>query len=97
MKKFTYAIFTIVLPLGLGVGLCLFLCPDVWFIKIWMKFIGTHRQRIQYGYIGRFIRNYLLDFLWAYALANSVWLIDGENKQPIFFNVLNLRFRLMHR
>ena len=85
-SKDRFIILNIVLPIVVGGIIYYFLSPQVIFVKrideIW-EF--PHRQAIVLvnRTFLRFIRNYLMDFLWAYALTFSIFYIWGNNAAGI--------------
>lgn len=74
-KKILYIIVNIFLPLLLGAILYFLFCPSVWFVKVFYSVLEVNVNidlNILDRVFVRFLRNYLFDFLWAYALTSSV-------------------------
>ena len=78
---------SIVLSLAAGAVLYYMLCPDVIFVKYIDSLLSIERQpqpALAAGTAVRLVRNYLLDFLWAYSLALSVTLILSGTRGQYF-------------
>lgn len=77
-NKGIWGLVTIIIPLLIGGIFYYIFCPDVWFVKI-VDYYTNLNLHIQYDIYKNifvaFLRNYLLDYLWAYAFANALYLI----------------------
>ena len=81
-KLIKVGILFVVLPLSLGGILYYLLCPDVFFVRHVDSFLGIYRFSDSlsiFPTLSRFLRNYFFDFIWAFALTNSLYLILGNN------------------
>ncbi len=71
-----------ILPLFIGILIYFITSPDVIFVKASVPIFGmiTHREYIleDNGWI-RFIRNYMPDILWAYALVFVLYFVLGNS------------------
>lgn len=80
--KKLHSILNAVIPLIVGAMIYYFLSPDVKFVKFIDEIIGkgVHFPSLLEDYfVVKFIRFYLLDMLWGYALVFSLSLILGNN------------------
>ena len=81
-KNIAFLIINILVPLLLGTLNYYFISPDVIFVKRIDTFIGNgiHFNNIDNKlWIIKFVRNYLLDMLWGYALVFALKLIFNNN------------------
>jgi len=80
--KLCVLIYNIVLPLGIGFGCYYLFFPEAAFVKIIDSCLGGGLHlAIPYAdfIVIRLIRNYLMDFLWSYALTFSLfWMMDNN-------------------
>lgn len=68
--------FNIIIPLLCGGLVYLISSPDVIFVNIINTHIKTITPIVSFNsVVGRFLRNYLLDILWAYALVFAIYFI----------------------
>jgi hypothetical protein len=84
----------IIIPICLGAGIYYLISPDVIFVKQIDYFIGCsfHVSITNVNpAIIRFIRNYLLDMLWGYALVFTVFYLLG-NKAAVLWNAFIISF-----
>lgn len=82
MKKSVFIALNIIIPLVIGSVLYYVMSPDTIFVKIidWIINREIHRPTILLrNGIHRFLRFYLLDMCWAYALTFSLHTILGNN------------------
>lgn len=82
-KKAKLIFLTILGPLFFGAIFYYVCCPDVFFVKSVDRVtnLSFHIPRyIANKAVIRFLRNYLLDLIWAFALANAVHLIYWDSK-----------------
>lgn len=85
-KDIAFSVINILVPLIIGAIIYYFISPNVIFVKIIDDFIGIRNQLTDidlYSVLFRFIRNYFLDMLWAYALVFMLFLILGNNTSKI--------------
>lgn len=91
-------ILNIILPIILG-GLIYYLySPEVWFVKIIDNIIGVkiHLNANRGSFIWDFIRFYLLDMLWAYALVFALFFtMDNNTARLLVIFLLTLSFSCM--
>ena len=94
----------VLFPLLLGSIIYYLFCPGVAFVKKIDAIVGVGIHfRITYSnWIISLIRNYLLDFLWAYSLTWALFLLCDNKKYLIVFTVifpcaLGLLFELMQK
>lgn len=83
-KRKRVELLNVILPLLFG-GIYYYLfCPDVAIIKKLDSLLGCayHLQPLKFA-IFSYIRFYLLDALWAYALFNSLYMILGNNSNAL--------------
>lgn len=88
-KKNSLIIFSIsfvAFPIIIGAVLYYLFCPNVWFVKLIDTWFGElNRTSIEYDTVPflKFIRNYLFDFIWAFAMTNAIFIILNNNAKPI--------------
>ena len=87
-EKIVFALEAIIIPLAIGGVIYYILCPEVYFVKIIDFYTGINMHvhfNIQKHMIIRMIRNYLLDYLWAFAFTNALFLTfkNDTNALPI--------------
>jgi hypothetical protein len=68
----------IFIPLLIGGGLYLLLCPEAFVSRWFYALLGMDPPAIADGPLLRVIRNHLADMLWAWALTCSAWLVLGR-------------------
>ena len=75
----------IAVPLIMGAVIYYLISPEVIFIKMFSTHgrIPTPLKLNQSHVIYRFIRNYFLDMLWAYALMNTLIFLIGKSSSAI--------------
>ena len=81
-----FIILNIVLPIVVGGIIYYFLSPQVFFVKGINEFLGvTQRQTVVLinNVFFRFVRNYFMDFLWAYSLTFAIFFTWGNNAADI--------------
>ena len=78
-------------PLFVGAIIYYFLSPDVIFVKVIDEIIGERvnfTSLLENNFVVKFVRFYLLDMLWGYALVFALYFILGDNTaklKRIFF------------
>lgn len=80
MQAKKYLFWNVFLPLLLGAVLYYIYCPQVMFVRGIDRMFGWENHRLissMYPLRG-FVRNYLFDFLWAYAFASCVTVITDN-------------------
>ena len=79
----------IAVPLIMGAVIYYLISPEVIFIKMFSTHGGipTPLKLIQSHVIYRFIRNYFLDMLWAYALMNTLIFLIGKSSSTMKISV----------
>lgn len=79
----------IAVPLIMGAVIYYLISPEVIFIKMFSNHGGitTPLKLNQSHVIYRFIRNYFLDMLWAYALMNTLIFLIGKSSSTIKISV----------
>ena len=87
MKRL-FLIINVLIPLLIGALLYYVFSPDVIFVSFIDSFLGRmgiHINYIDYGgtVILRFVRNYLLDMIWAYTLVFAMSFILCNNAAEI--------------
>lgn len=86
-----FVVMNIAIPLFVGAFIYYFLSTDVIFVRIIDKVIngGVHfNSLVENSYVVKFIRFYLLDMLWGYALVFTLYFIlsnNTANLKKIFF------------
>lgn len=81
-----FMILNIVLPIIVGGIIYYFLSPEVFFVKRINEYWGfPQRQTVVLvnNIFLRFVRNYFMDFLWAYALTFAIFITWGNNAADI--------------
>ncbi len=82
MKRRIVFVANIILPLLLGTLIYWYTSPDVIFVEAvrsWCGDTGKSGQGMVLGGLFRFVRYYLLDMLWAYALVFTLYFSIGNN------------------
>ena len=69
----------VMLPLVVGSLLYYLFCPEVLFVKWMDAFLPFGFHITEKGLLWRFVRFYLFDFLWAYALVFALYIVQGNN------------------
>lgn len=85
-SKDRFIIMNIVVPIVVGGIIYYFLFPQVFFVKCINEFWGfPQRQAVVLvnNVFLRFVRNYFMDFLWAYALTFAIFITWGNNAADI--------------
>lgn len=86
-----YILISVILPLAIGGFFYYLFCPEVLFVKKLDAVLknGFHIcGRVHFDGVGRLIRNYLPDLLWAYALAAVIYLFIDNNARAAMWSVL---------
>lgn len=81
-----FGIVTVILPMIIGAVMYYIFCPEVWFVNRIDILLGISNRKLctyQHNYILQFIRNYLFDFIWSYALTNTVFIIFNNNAKSL--------------
>ena len=93
-NKKIFIIISFIMPLLMGAFIYYLLSPDV----IFVKFIDEVMQRnihfskmMENNILMRFVRFYLLDMLWGYALVFALYFILGDNTAKLK-NILFIAF-----
>lgn len=90
MKRTVRLLLHMAAPILFGAVLYFLLCPNVWFVERLKALVPLIRKLFREesvswadGFLrtstGRFIRNYLFDFLWGYSLAAGITWILGDS------------------
>lgn len=76
----------ILIPLFLGTILYYLFCPNTFFVIYIDKLIGRgfHFNIDLNNYVIKILRSYLFDFLWAYALMETIILLIRPQKVELF-------------
>ena len=92
IKKIEVIFLLILFPLILGGTIYICFCPDVWFVKCLNQSFGIQWNGLtNRNPVVSFLRNYFLDFLWAYSLTNTLFCIISDREwKPIGPNLLTL-------
>lgn len=90
MKCSSFVILSIILPIIVGGIIYYLFCPNVVFVKTIDAFIGLDLHITitkSSSWIFSFVRNYVLDMLWAYSLIFMLFYILGKQIKdlPIIF------------
>lgn len=91
-KKLDFLIINAFMPIVLGGLIYYLISPDVVFVKNIDAFLDwdRHLDSIMAGSIMmKFVRNYLLDMMWAYALVFTLFFIMG-NKTAELLKILTI-------
>ena len=67
----------VVAPIFLGAVLYYIFCPDVWFVKKLDIIFGLYGCHVFFPFSNifiKFLRFYLMDFLWAFSLMALIWI-----------------------
>lgn len=75
------------IPIFLGTVIYYLFSPDVFFVKSMDSITGLnfHMKILKTdSSIFKFVRNYFLDMLWAYALVTSLFFIIGNNTASVW-------------
>lgn len=81
-KRNIFLIINILAPILIGATIYYLISPDVIFVKQIDTFLGKgiHINHISSTFkLIKFIRNYILDMIWGYALIFSLFYILGNN------------------
>lgn len=84
MKEYEriYIILNFAIPLLVGAIIYYFLSPDVIFVKVIDEIFGCgvhFASLLEKNFVVRFVRFYLLDMLWGYALVFALYFVFGNN------------------
>ena len=88
MKIRKHVLLNIIVPILAGTLIYLFLAPDTFIVKGGWRILGRRNPLeainiMDFPYPVRWIRFYVCDALWTYALSNTVILILGDAKRNI--------------
>lgn len=101
LRKKRYALCAVIIPLVLGAGIYIAVCPDVWFVSKINRVLGIQQVSPDDLHpVAAFVRNYLCDLLWAYALTGTLLLISGEMMcvwSPVIAVLLGIVLELLQR
>jgi len=81
-KKIIWGFWNVFLPLGIGSLIYYCFCPDVFFVKKIDSLFGITRvvtPTVFDSFVGKIVRFFLLDAVWAYALTHICFLIMLNN------------------
>ncbi len=87
-RKAIWGFWHVLLPLAIGSSIYYCFCPDVLFVKKIDSFLGITRvitPTVFDSFVGKIVRFFLLDAVWAYALTNICFLIMLNNTFLCFF------------
>lgn len=86
IKRTVFLIINILIPIGLGAVIYYLVLPDVLFVKQIDLLLGKamHFEVANDISVVKFIRNYFLDMLWAYALVFALSLIICRNAAQLW-------------
>ena len=86
IKRTVFLIINILIPIGLGAVIYYLVSPDVLFVKQIDLLLGKamHFEVANDISVVKFIRNYFLDMLWAYALVFALSLIICRNAAQLW-------------
>ncbi len=88
MRLKKWFVFMVLLPLILGGAFYYFFCPDVYFVSLIDKVTGLNVHvplLISRNPFVKILRSYLLDYIWAFAFANMLFLLRLCEKKSRFF------------
>ena len=77
-----FVILNALLPILLGAAIYYFIFPEVVFVQKIDSLTGLHfhiQSLMVNNFLIRFLRNYLLDMMWGYALIFTLYFILGNN------------------
>ena len=92
-KKTVVVVMLVLFPLMLGGTIYICFFPDVWFVKCLCQLFNIQWNGLTTRVlVVNFVRNYFLDFLWAYSLTNALFCIISEHEWkpilPLFLTLL---------
>ena len=76
----------IIIPIIVGAAIYYIIAPEVVFVRCIDDFLGINFHISKFendNEVIKFLRNYLMDMLWGYALVFSVFFVLGNNKADI--------------
>lgn len=91
-KPLILLIIYVFMPIVLGTAFYYLFCPDVFFVIFIDGLFGMNGYHIYMSLnnsLLRFLRYYLMDFLWAFALLSFILIVfNRENKKILVFLVI---------
>lgn len=90
-KETVFQIFNCIIPLFIGAMIYYILSPEVIFVRHIDNIVGENLHiDIVYSDLSilRFIRNYVLDMMWAYALVFALHFFIGNRTEKLFLTVI---------
>lgn len=85
-RKILFSLVTIIIPLIIGGVFYYIFCSDVYFVKIIDNYTNLNMHitsEVCENMWFRILRNYLIDYLWAYAFTNALFLVFDSNNTGI--------------
>ena len=85
-RKYYFLIMNILAPILIGAAVYYVISPNVIFVQQLDSLLGNgiHVNTVSSNLFAmRFVRNYLLDMMWGYALVFALYLFTGNNTAEI--------------